>query len=205
MKKISLFSLFFIVAVFGCESETESVAEKSTEAVINSSDRVATDVYPEFADLFKSLYRSGYFISDVTTTVASQGVTYRYNTVYSIVNNARVLEGYVLEVPGDVIFYQHDARARKITEHNFTNGRYVSKTFVIGNDPVYNSGGFSPQTAVNSARRFWGWDYSGPGETLHQDPIGGGCYRLMTETYYVLGVGMETREIESLRMPADCS
>lgn len=202
MKKISLLSLVFLLAIFGCESENDNELKDVTRSILTKSKGGS---FTDFNDLFASLYGKDYFVNKEVSKISADGETYSYTSVYIVINGGELLRGYLLEVPGDVLYYEHDSSTGKLTEYNFADGKYLSETFPTIKDPVYSDIGFNPENPVLTGRRFWGWDYSGPGKDIHKDPIGGGCYRLMTETYYVFGVGIiGPREIEGLRMPADC-
>lgn len=205
LKKLLFLAVIAAIAS-GCSPDENTTPNAVEDPQNTAAARTVGSVYPEFNSLFFSLYGTNYDVSNTTTSVNYNGETFRYNTVTS----ARTIKGYFIETRGNVLYYEHNATTRTITEYDWTGSSYTDTKYFIGSDQYYNANGFDPvphSPLANS--RFWGHGPSSPSDQLYAGP-NGTCYRIMQHQYYVLWIAVDTiNEIDpntggSLQVPAAC-
>lgn len=204
--KLIIFGIIGAVLLFGCSSE----GDETTNGQIQREERTVGSIYPEFSSLFATLYGTNYNVSNTTTTTVQDGVAYKYNTVTSRNGSGVIVtKGYLLEMPGNVLYFEHNPSARTIREFDWNGSHYLDSTFFVGNNSFYNSYGFSPANAPVAQGRFWGKGPAHPSDQLYN--CGSGCCRVMVRTYSVFWI--EINDIPEtdphtggpLFIPAECN
>lgn len=204
-----------VVAAMAACSEQDSVQmqpDENTSATTTASPsemKTAGDVYPEFSKLMDKLYPSGYYVED-EVAINDNGTDYYTYKVALGEKGDMGDAGYFIKDDSEsqVYYLAHDAVNKIIDQYNFdASGTLVHTIFDVKNNPDYQTYGFT--ATAKPGRRFFGRGDVHTGDCEH-DAVGDTCSRRKYTTYYVLGVGVGTRDEKDLqtggplREPCSC-
>lgn len=183
MKKVFLLLIAGVLSA-SCSSDSD------TATALPTSNREVREAYPQFTDLFASLYPLGVYVDDTPIRRSEAGLVYTITKVYNP-DRTRIL-GYFEDVDASVVYYQHDAPMKTITMHSFiARGSYRSELMDVSADPVYASYGIDVAYTSSTARVFgWGDPY------LSDDCVNGKRYWLQNKRF--LGIRVNVRRVQGL-------
>ena len=190
MKNYSKLLAVALFAIFSASCSTDST-DVVNDAPQNSALRTTATTYPEFGNLFKSLYGSAYYISDSSIAATSRGVDYKITEVYDA--SRRTVLGYFEDSQDGVFYYKHDAAQKTITEYAYRAGAYLSHVQDLSGDPVYGSVGINP-IRVQPASQHPGFGWGDP--HLSDDCVNGRRYWVQDK--YFAFVRVNTRPVMNL-------
>lgn len=172
--------------------------------------------YPQFTSTWTGLYGDQYNFDD-GNEYKDESDTYLVYQLNLGKDGSGVVGGFLIKNTdtGETMYLAHNVSIGTADVYTTSGKDIIKETYTLTLDPIYPVYGLDPTMPFafepGPIRRFWGW-----GKPYNEEcgPTPGGqpgeCSRLTVKTYYVLGIGVKTENIQQLngqgdlRSPCDC-